>query len=118
MSNSAQSVLRYDGLYEYAQRNRLSYNELCSAVRAALTKPEEVPKTVNVNGIPVPEPVREPLEVGQVFWIARSSGEPNWFHWRNESKDYEWLSFGIIHMTQEAAQLHTDAMLAPTRTIK
>jgi len=30
-------ALRYDGLYEYAQANRLSYNELCAVVTAAVT---------------------------------------------------------------------------------
>lgn len=30
--------LRYDGLYEYAQRNELDYNELCRVVRAATSR--------------------------------------------------------------------------------
>ena len=29
------AIIRYSGLYEYAQANKLNYNELCTVVRTA-----------------------------------------------------------------------------------
>lgn len=33
---AAVPVIRYDGLYEYAEKHRLDYNELCRVVRVAI----------------------------------------------------------------------------------
>ena len=82
-------------------------------------KPAE-PKFIVVNGVNVPEPVREPLEDGEWFWVADAAS--NWVGGHKWSTTYSGhkslLSLGLIHMTREAAQAHIDAMLLPSRTDK
>ena len=82
-------------------------------------KPAE-PKYIIVNGVNVPEPVREPLEEGQSYWLVecymRKFSEMDW---HNSPHHKRWLlSLGLIHLTKEAAQTHIDAMLLPSRTDK
>lgn len=74
------------------------------------------PRTILINGLEVPEPVREPLEIRQGYWLAESTrGAPVAHQWINGKDDYQWLADGLIHMTREAAQIHIDAMLSFTR---
>lgn len=81
-------------------------------------KPAE-PKYIVVNGIQVPEPVREPLEDGQEYWLAETNkGKSSGCHWNDNVYHTRWLSLGLIHLTREAAQTHIDAMLLPSRTDK
>jgi hypothetical protein len=83
-------------------------------------KPEE-PKYIVVNGVNVPEPVRGGLEAGRVYWLASPAvGVPLRYEPINmaETSMNLWLSFGLVHLTKEAAQAHIDAMLLPSRTDK
>ena len=81
-------------------------------------KPAE-PKYIVVNGIQVPEPVRGGLEKDQHYWLANpmqcyiSEGL-----WTPTDTEIRWLSLGLIHLTREAAQVHIDAMLLPSRSDK
>ena len=81
-------------------------------------KPAE-PKYIVVNGVNVPEPVRELLEDGEKFWVADPSAYDiygGW--WASKALEIQCLSRGLIHSTREAAQTHIDAMLLPSRTDK
>ena len=81
-------------------------------------KPEE-PKYIVVNGVNVPEPVREPLKNDQNYWVADPSAYDiygGW--WASKALEIQCLSRGLIHLTREAAQTHIDAMLLPSRTDK
>lgn len=81
-------------------------------------KPAE-PKYIVVNGIQVPEPVRERLKAGQPYWLVDPSNEtPIVLNWHDNSQTKQWLSLGLIHLTREAAQTHIDAMLLPSRSDK
>ena len=81
-------------------------------------KPAE-PKYIIVNGVNVPEPVREPLEEKQPYWLAETNaGRPSGLDWYNTAYHNRWLRLGLIHLTREAAQAHIDAMLLPSRTDK
>lgn len=81
-------------------------------------KPAE-PKYIVVNGVNVPEPVRERLKAGQPYWLVDPSDEtPPVLNWHDNSSTKRWLSLGLIHLTEEAAQTHIDAMLLPSRTDK
>ena len=78
------------------------------------------PRTININGFEVPEPVREPLERWTAYYmpciqpylveVANSS------EWNNDECDHEWLKAGIIHLTKEAAEIHAKALLSFTIT--
>ena len=81
-------------------------------------KPAE-PKYIVVNGIRVPEPVREPLGHDYMYWVADPSAYDiygGW--WASKALEIQCLSRGLIHLTKEAAQAHIDAMLLPSRTDK
>ena len=81
-------------------------------------KPAE-PKYIVVNGVNVPEPLRERLKAGQHCWLADPCDEtPPVLNWHDNSSTKRWLSLGLIHLTEEAAQTHIDAMLLPSRTDK
>ena len=81
-------------------------------------KPAE-PKYIVVNGVNVPEPVREPLKDRQYYWLASASNGGAYSDcWDNTFGERHWLSLGLIHLTREAAQLHIDAMLLPSRSDK
>ena len=78
-------------------------------------KPAPAP-TIIVNGIEVPEPVREALEIGQRYWFASVTA----VHlivgvtWVGGDCDTRVLNRGLIHLTEEAAVAHAKAMLAPS----
>jgi hypothetical protein len=74
------------------------------------------PKTIKINGIEVPEPVREKLDRSVEFYMPELNVE-NLFvrsFWTEDIKDYLWLQRGIIHLTKEAAILHAKALLSFT----
>lgn len=84
-----------------------------------ITKYRRKPRTVRIGEFDVPEPVREPLKDGQEYWLAgtsTSNGSTTYgCIWRGDGYDYKWLDAGLIHMTEEAAQQHIDALLSFTR---
>ena len=70
------------------------------------------PKVILINGLEVPEPRRTPLEAGDTYWTLSFS-----FHesvvevnWVGDKSDYTALKNGFIHLTNEAAQKHFDAL--------
>ena len=77
---------------------------------------EYKPRTITINGIKVPEPVREPLKYGQLYWIVDlASKEPRKKHWGSDGFDYRWLDRGMIHLNEDAAEAHTDAIYRANR---
>ena len=78
-------------------------------------KPAPTP-TIIVNGIEVPEPVREALEVGQGYWVADviTTELSLSIRWYGDKNDRERLDRGLIHLTEAAAIAHAKAMLAPS----
>lgn len=79
-------------------------------------KPEP-PKTIRIGKYDVPEPVREPLECGQVYFIPdlvelRFVQE---FSWQGHVSDKLFLRCGLIHLTKEAAVIHAKALISLTK---
>lgn len=77
-------------------------------------------RTININGHEVPEPVRSPLKVGTRYYIPI-------IYYRDMHKSYEWgddlvdsalLNRGLIHLSEEAAIKHAEALLSFTRIEK
>ncbi len=76
------------------------------------------PRTINWHE--VPEPVREPLKNGQRYYladIALDDGVTKW-SWDDDEADSMWLNRGLIHLTEEAAKRHYDALLSFTKIQK
>lgn len=80
-----------------------------------LKKPE--PKTIRIGEYDVPEPVREPLENGTTCWYPKLSniGLIDGYIWCNDDTDVRLLSYGLIHLTEEAAKAHAEALLSLTK---
>jgi hypothetical protein len=79
------------------------------------------PRTININGIEVPEPVREPLKEGDAYYYVSFDSlftgyavQPSlWYGAAGVSQLR--LDKGIIHLTQEAAKIHANALLSFTQ---
>jgi hypothetical protein len=78
------------------------------------------PRTITVNGIEVPEPVREPLNNGKEYWSVSFGAKScvGRLTWAGDDFDLAFLDRGLIHMTAEAAQQHAEAMIAPSKQKK
>ena len=77
------------------------------------------PHTIRIGEYDVPEPCREPLEKGDLYWVA-ALDEENPIHrytWRDYRIDDIGLSRGIIHRTQEAADIHSKALISLTTKV-
>lgn len=72
------------------------------------------PKTININGYEVPEPVRKPLGIGTRYYLTDVCCRPRGYAWNETEIDFEWLNSGIIHLTKEAAEIHRTALLSFT----
>lgn len=81
------------------------------------------PKTININGIEVPEPVRELEERNLCYWAPNFGGPTeakvvNFFvapGWDCVYEIRKYLAMGFVHNTKEAALLHREALLSFTR---
>lgn len=74
------------------------------------------PRTININGFEVPEPLRVAPENMTEYYLADTSRGYGKLVWRGQPVDMEWLAAGICHLTAEAAELHTRALLSFTAT--
>lgn len=84
-----------------------------------LTQYRRKPRTININGFDVPEPVREPLKYGVAYYIPDIGGYPSKygsFLWSGDIYNTICLNRGMIHLTQEAAEIHARAILSFTET--
>ena len=75
------------------------------------------PRTITINGYEVPEPVREPLAMRQKYFFPciSNDGLVDWFHWGGYPIDNRLLGRGLIHLTEEAACAHAEALLSFTK---
>ena len=74
-------------------------------------KPQRRLSVTLANGDVVswPEPVREALKDGQEYWLVFADGHVSSLIWDGHDMDSEYLAFGNVHLTREAAQEHADA---------
>ena len=79
-------------------------------------KPEPL-KTIRIGEYDVPEPVREPLENGATCWYPKLSNIDliDGYIWCNDDTDVRMLKYGLIHLTEEAAKAHAEALLSLTK---
>lgn len=75
------------------------------------------PQTILVNGIEVPEPVKQELLEHQTYYVVDITF-PNLIqqqYWINDHLDVRFLERGLIHLTEENARKHAEALLSFTR---
>lgn len=75
------------------------------------------PRTITVNGIEVPEPLRVAPEMDTYLYIANpaSSNFRVCVRWVASNGQINWLERGMLHNTEEAAEAHARAMVAASR---
>ena len=71
------------------------------------------PPTLFINGIEVPEPVREPLNNGDSYFVPDLCGSYK-SKWDNDATDRQRLRAGIIHIPGSSAEIHREALLSFT----
>lgn len=75
------------------------------------------PRTITINGIEVPEPLRvAPEEGSDYFTVNMEDGDADsWrLEWRSGGLDSRRLNAGLCHATREAAEIHARALLSFT----
>lgn len=74
------------------------------------------PKTININGYEVLEPVRTKLNEEDAYYIPDALGYAFYISdwWSDTDQDLEFLNLGLIHLTKEAAIQHAKALLSFT----
>lgn len=60
----------------------------------------------------VPLPEKEAPELNTQVWVPNVVGYPYMFIWNNGSTHKEYLDAGLVHLTEEGANLHRDALLS------
>lgn len=102
---------RYDDSFQWCINNK-NFNPIAFPDYEWRIKPH----TININGHEVPEPVREPLVESQSYWIPLLGAEPlcEKLVWNRNAYDFRVLSLGLIHLSKEAAEAHTKALLSFT----
>lgn len=75
------------------------------------------PKFININGYEVPEPVRTPLKYDEEYYYINLYSDigTHCAMWRDDSFDKSVLKKGLVHLTEENAKIHYDALLSFTR---
>jgi hypothetical protein len=74
------------------------------------------PKTININGFEVPEPLRKAPEEGDICYCAFVGAGPYKFNYNPEDDAHaEWLEMGVLHSDIESAKIHHNALLSFTR---
>ncbi|MEY0266951.1 hypothetical protein [Morganella morganii] len=73
------------------------------------------PKFIDIGGHQVPEPVRKPLKIGQLYWRVPMPHNANMCEWKDDDRDNRWLARGLIHLTKDAAEAHMSALLSFTQ---
>lgn len=74
------------------------------------------PRTININGFEVPEPLRSVPAYGTSYFIIDLPDVED-MTWTNVPDEYQWLKAGIIHLTREAAEKHLEALLSFTKGV-
>ena len=76
------------------------------------------PRTININGHKVPEPMRAAPKLGEKYWFpswdSLSECFADWYDWEGDKGDLMRLSAGLCHPTKEAAEAHARALLSFT----
>lgn len=73
-------------------------------------------KTINIGGIEITEPVREPLNFGEEYYIPYlgDSSRVSYSYWQGDAIDALRLASGIIHRNKADAAKHAIALLGFT----
>jgi hypothetical protein len=73
------------------------------------------PRTININGYEVPEPIRIRPRKDELCYIPYlSDSKVQEFNFADSITSSRWFNQGLLHKTREAAELHLEALLSFT----
>lgn len=72
------------------------------------------PRTININGFEVPEPLRNIPPCGTEYFLIDFL-KVNDMTWTDYDDELNWLKAGLIHLTRENAEKHLEALLSFTK---
>lgn len=77
------------------------------------------PKTININGHEVPEPLRAAPKYNTTYYITSVHNKEPYraYIWHDDDIDTILLKRGICHLNKEAAIAHAKALLSFTETV-
>jgi hypothetical protein len=77
------------------------------------------PKTIRIGEYDVPEPFRGTLAYRQSYWVLSISDIKPYHRAENYSVNTSdrHVARGIVHLTEEAAKLHAEALLSFTKVV-
>jgi hypothetical protein len=73
------------------------------------------PRTITINGVEVPEPLRVAPAFDTDYFVVKIHETNFATVWTNDSYDQRVLAAGLAHLTYEAAEIHTNALLSFTK---
>lgn len=75
------------------------------------------PRTIRIGEYDVPEPLRQAPVHGTEYWYPRfsHSGYCSKGWWRAEDFDFRLLNGGMVHLTEEDAHIHAEALISLTK---
>lgn len=76
------------------------------------------PKIIKIGDVEVPEPCRVAPEIGETFWAVNPFAGPERFIWDGYKGDGYALDSGFVHLTEEAARQHYEAIKSLLREQK
>ena len=83
---------------------------------SANTQYRRKPMTININGHEVPEPYRGVMVEGQSYYrTTLTTLTQCWKEvWLNKEFDHHQMKYGLLHLTEDAAIKHAEALLSFT----
>lgn len=110
----AKDALTTDKPWKLWQQKRPAADQWMDAWRELQWNPfmqyRRKPKTININGYEVPEPMREAPAGGSSYFYAELTSGSQVSRWSGDCIDYMRLEAGMAHATPEAAELHSRAL--------
>lgn len=78
------------------------------------TEYRQIPKTISINGIEVPEPMRDKPEIGTVYYVVDAVEEDGTCErlWADDIWDNWMFNRGQIHLTRENCIIHAKALFS------
>ena len=74
------------------------------------------PRVIIINGIEVPEPMREKPEIGDIYYVPQVRYTfVEQLKWAGNWIDIFNLNSGLVHLTESAALSHVNALLSFTK---
>jgi len=74
------------------------------------------PRFILINGIEVPEPMREKPEIGDIYYVPQVRYTfVEQLKWAGNGIDIFNLNSGLVHLTESAALSHVNALLSFTK---